>query len=164
MPGWVIPIIIIVVLIGACVALYFTGKKQQKKNEEAEAQIQASKQSVNVLIIDKKYVKMNQAGLPDIAMAQVPRLMRGRKVPVVKAKVGPRIMTLLCDEKVYPYVPVKKEVKAEVSGLYLVGVKAIHGPSLVPDEKLTMRARLSKKLAKTTEAVKADNDKKSKKK
>ena len=37
-------------------------------------------------------------------------------------------MTLLCDRDVYDVIPVKKEVRAEISGLYIVSVKGLRGP------------------------------------
>ena len=36
-------------------------------------------------------------------------------------------MSLICDEKIFESVPVKKEVKAVVSGIYVLGVKGLHG-------------------------------------
>ena len=46
---------------------------------------------------------------------------------MVKAKVGPQVMSLVCDDKIFDNVPVKKEVKATVSGIYITSVKGIHG-------------------------------------
>ena len=59
----------------------------------------------------------------------------GSKLPIVKAKVGPKISVLIADEKVFDQIPVKKEVKAEVSGLYIVGVKGIRGSLEAPASK-----------------------------
>ena len=39
------------------------------------------------------------------------------------------------DEKVFDLIPVKKEIKAEVSGLYIVGVKGIRGSLETPQKK-----------------------------
>ena len=54
---------------------------------------------------------------------QAPKLMRRTKLPIVKAKIGPKISILIADEKIFELIPVKKEVKADVSGLYIVGVR-----------------------------------------
>ena len=59
----------------------------------------------------------------------------GSKLPIVKAKVGPKISVLIADEKVFDLIPVKKEIKAEVSGLYIVGVKGIRGSLEAPQKK-----------------------------
>ena len=115
----IVLIVITVVLLAAIVALYFLGKKAQAKQADQQAQIDAMKQTVSMLIIDKKRVKIKESGLP--------QYLRGSKLPIVKAKAGPQIVTLVCDERIFDQVPVKKEVKATVSGIYLTGVKGIHG-------------------------------------
>ncbi len=135
-------IIIAAVLVGAFIALYFFSKKAQKRQAEAEEQLKASAQTMSMLIIDKKKMKIKEAGLPAVAVESTPKYLRGMKVPVVKAKVGPRVMTLLCDEKIYPIIPVKKEVKAVISGLYITGVKGLRGPLEVPKKE---KKRLFKK-------------------
>lgn len=119
--------VILAVLVVAVIVLYFLGKKAQKKQEEQQAQMEAMKQTVSMLIIDKKRMKLKDAGLPQIVMDQTPKLLRGSKLPIVKAKVGPQIMSLICDEKIFESVPVKKEVKAEISGIYITSVKGLHG-------------------------------------
>ena len=113
---WMILLIILVIMAIALIVLYFLGKKAQKKQEEQQAQIEASKQTVSMLIIDKKKMPLNKSGLPQIVIEQTPKLMRRSKLPVVKAKVGPRIMTMICDEKIFDSVPVKKEVKKTTGG------------------------------------------------
>jgi len=129
--GWIITIIISVVLIGLIVALYFFGKKAEKRQAEQQAQIEQYKQTVTMLIIDKKRMKITESGLPQSVIDQTPKLMRRSKLPVVKAKVGPQIMSLICDEKIFDSVPVKKEVKAVVSGIYITDVKGLHGKTTV---------------------------------
>ncbi len=122
-------IVILVVLIAAVVVLYFLGKKAQKRQDEQQAQMDAMKQTVSMLIIDKKKMRLKDAGLPPQVLAQAPKLMRMSKLPIVKAKIGPQVMSLVCDAKIFDDVPVKKEVKATVSGIYITGVKGLHGKS-----------------------------------
>ena len=119
----IVLLVILVILIAAVIALYFFGKKAQKKQDEQQAQIQANKQTVSMLVIDKKLMPLKDSGLPQMVIDQTPKLMRRSKLPIVKAKVGPKINILIADEKVFDLIPVKKEIKAEVSGLYIVGVK-----------------------------------------
>ncbi|MDD3206512.1 MAG: hypothetical protein PHS74_12385 [Lachnospiraceae bacterium] len=118
---------ILAVLIIAVIVLYFLGKKAQAKQSEQQAQIDANKQTVSMLIIDKKRLKMKESGLPQMVIDQTPKLMRRSKLPIVKAKVGPQVMSLVCDDKIFDSVPVKKEVKAVVSGIYITDVKGLHG-------------------------------------
>lgn len=131
----IVLLIILAVLIIACVVLYFLGKKAQKRQAEQQEQIDAMKQTVSMLIIDKKRMKMTDAGLPQVVLDQTPKLMRRAKLPIVKAKVGPQVMSLVCDEKIFESVPVKKEVKAVVSGIYITGVKGLHGKSVAAPTK-----------------------------
>lgn len=123
----IVLLIILAVLVIALIVLYFLGKKAQKRQEEQQEQINAMKQTVSMLIIDKKRMKLKDSGLPQMVIDQTPKFLRGSKLPVVKAKVGPQIMTLISDEKIFDSIPLKKEVKAVVSGIYITDVKGLHG-------------------------------------
>ncbi len=120
-------ITVLIILVVLLVVLYFVGKKMQKKQAEQEAQIEAAKQTVTMLIIDKKKLKLKDAGLPAAVLEQTPKYMRRAKFPIVKAKIGPQIMSLICDASIFDIIPVKKEVKATVSGIYITDVKGIRG-------------------------------------
>lgn len=137
--GTIVFIVIAAVLAIVAVVLYFLGKKAQKKQAEQQEMLNANKQTVAMLIIDKKRMKLRDAGLPQIVMEQVPKAMRGAKLPIVKAKVGPQIMSLICEDKIFDSVPVKKEVKAVVSGIYILDVKGLHGKQEVQPAKKKSR-------------------------
>ncbi|MCM1189668.1 MAG: hypothetical protein NC541_10290 [bacterium] len=140
-PWMIVLIVVAVVLIALIAVLYFLGKKAQKKQAEQQEMLEANKQTVSMLIIDKKRMKLRDAGLPQMVIDQTPKAMRGTKLPIVKAKVGPQIMSLICDEKIFDSVPVKKEVKAVVSGIYVLGVKGLHGKVEAPPAKKKSRFR-----------------------
>lgn len=128
MKTWhIVLIVILVILVAAVVALYILGKKAQKKREEQAAQIAAAAQTISMLIIDKKHMKLKDSGLPAAVLEQTPKLMRRSKMPIVKAKVGPKIMTFICEDSIFDTIPTKKEVKAVVSGLYITKVKGLRG-------------------------------------
>ena len=94
---------------------------------------------------DKKKMKLKDANLPDMVLQQTPKYMRRMKMPFVKAKVGPRIMTLIADPKVYEILPVKKEVKAVVSGIYITEIKSVRGGAIpAPPKKKGFFARFKK--------------------
>lgn len=135
---------ILAVLIIGVIVLYFLGKKAQKKQEAQEEQMKAVAQTISMLIIDKKRMKLKEAGLPAAVMENTPKYLRGAKLPIIKAKVGPKVMTLMCDEKIFPLVPIKKEVKATVSGLYITAVKGVRGPLEAPTKKKGFFARFKK--------------------
>lgn len=120
-------LIILAILVVAIVVLVIVGKKAQKKQAEQQAQIDAAKQTISMLVIDKKKMKLKDAGLPAIVLEQTPKYMRRAKLPIVKAKIGPQITSLICDAAIFDNVPVKKEVKATVSGIYITEVKGIRG-------------------------------------
>ena len=146
--GQIILIVLIVLLIASIIALYFFGKKQQKKQEETQEQMKAMAQHVTMLVIDKKRMKIKDAGFPAIVLENVPKYLRWTKVCVVKAKVGPKIVSLMCDEKIFPLVPVKKEVKAVISGIYLTEVRGLRGPLETPAKKQGFFQRMKNKLTK----------------
>ena len=141
----IVLLVILVILIAAVIALYFFGKKAQKKQDEQQAQIQANKQTVSMLIIDKKRMPLKDSGLPQMVIDQTPKLMRRSKLPIVKAKVGPKVMSLIADESVFDYIPIKKEVKATVSGIYITKVTGVRGPLEKPEGKKSWRTKLKEK-------------------
>lgn len=160
-------LIIVAVLLVVFIVLYVLGKKAQKKQDEQQAQIEASAQSVSMLIIDKKKMKLKDAGLPAAVLEQTPKLMRRSKLPIVKAKVGPKVMSFICDAAIFDSIPVKKEVKAVVSGLYITSVRGLHG-SIAPQTqaKKSFRAKLQEKYKAASaelEKEKASSNKKKKK-
>lgn len=112
--------LLVIVAIGA--GLYFWGTKLQKKYEEQQQMVNQHKQVVPLFVIDKKKDKLENLKLPKQVKEQIPKMQRKRKMPVVIAKAGPQIVTLMCDEVVYNTVPVKKQIKAEVAGIMLVNV------------------------------------------
>ena len=144
MAGKILLIILIILVIGL-VVLYFLGKKAQKKQEAQQEQMEAAKQTISMLIIDKKRLPIKQSGLPQMVIDQTPKLMRRSKLPIVKAKIGPKIMTLVADESIYDLIPVKKEVKADVSGIYIIGVRGLRGALTPPAKKKGWLARMKDK-------------------
>lgn len=160
---WVLLIIAIVFIVGAIV-LYFLGKKAQQRKEEQDAQMAAVAQTVSMLIIDKKKLKLAESGLPQQVIDQTPKRMRWAKLPIVKAKVGPKVVTLIADETIFNDIPVRKEVKASVSGLYITSVKGLRGPLEKPEEKKNFRARLQEKYKKLSAEVEAEKKQKESKK
>jgi len=142
----IVLIVITVILIAVVVVLYFLGKRAQKKQAEQQAMLEAHKQVVSMLIIDKKRMKLRDAGLPSMVLDQTPKFMRGSKLPIIKAKVGPQIASLICDEKIFDFVPVKKEVKATISGIYVLDVKGLHGKQLTSDTPVKKKGRFRRAL------------------
>lgn len=132
---WIVFGIIAAILIIAFVVLYFLGKRLQKKQEGQQEAMDAAAQQMNLFIIDKKKLKAMDANLPKMVTDQIPKYMKRAKLPIVKVKVGARVMSLICDAKVFDTIAPKQEVKATVSGLYLTAAKRIRGPIVETDPK-----------------------------
>ena len=99
-------IIVLAICVAAIILLYFQGKRNMKKRDEQQAAIDQAAQWVNMLIIDKKKLRMKQSGLPQQVIDQI-----------------------------YDQIPVKKEVKASVSGLFISDVRGLRGPLEKPEKK-----------------------------
>ena len=128
--GWTILLIVLIVLAVLVTFLYFFGKKQQKRQAESQVTLDAMKQVMSILVIDKKKLKPSQSGLPQVAIDQVPKYLRWSKLPIVKAKYGPKVMTLVADAEAFEQLPVKKEAKVQISGIYITKVLSIRGGTI----------------------------------
>lgn len=128
--------IVLAVLLVAFIVLSIIGKKLQKKQEASQSQMESASQVTSILVIDKKRMKLTESGLPKAILENTPKYLRRSKVPIVKAKIGPKIMSLMCDEKIFPLLPVKKELKVVLSGIYIMDVKGSRNVLLSPQEKL----------------------------
>lgn len=131
----IVLIVILVVLVAALIGLYFFGRNAEKKQAEQQKTMEANAQTINAFVIDKKKLKLKEAGLPSIVLEQSPKYARISKVPIVKVKAGPRVMNLIADPKVYEQILPKQDIKATVSGLYITSFKRIRGPIYEPPKK-----------------------------
>ena len=144
----VLSVLLVIAIIAAVVlvVLYFVGRRLEKKQMESETQMKAASQTVSILVIDKKKMKLKDAGLPAVVLEQTPRYLRSSKVPIVKAKIGPKIMSLICDMAIYDQIPVKKEVKAVISGIYIMDVRGLRS-GLDKAEKVGFMQKIKNKAA-----------------
>jgi len=136
---------ILAVLVVAVIVLYVLGKRAQNRQAEQQEQLDAAAQTISMLVIDKGRLRLRDAGFPSVVLESTPKYLRRSKVPVVKAKVGPRVMTLMCEQSIFDQIPVKKEVKATVSGIYITAVRGVRGSLETPVKKQGLFARLRNK-------------------
>jgi len=149
METWmIVTLVIVLVVTAALIALYIFGSKMQKKQEKAQADMMVGAQTYSILVIDKKKMKLKEAGFPAVVLEQTPKYLRNSKVPVVKAKIGPKVMSLMCEPKIFDLIPVKKEVKAVMNGIYIIDVKGMRGGLAEKPEKLSFMQKIKAKLAK----------------
>ena len=94
--------------------IYNFKKRMEKKMTSQKELVDQHKITTTILILEKRMDKIKNANIPKAVIDQIPKIYKLRKVPIVKAKIGPQVMSLVCDEKIFATVPVKKEVKAVV--------------------------------------------------
>ena len=135
MPWWLIMIIVIVVALAIMFVLYRVGDKLQKKQSAQREQMAEAAQPMNMLIIDKKMLPMKDAGLPKMVMEQTPKRYQKAKLPIAKVKVGPQIMNMICDDAIFDELPTRGEVRAMVSGIYIISVKSVRGKKVAQEEE-----------------------------
>lgn len=140
----IVLLVIMLILLAGVIAVYFIGRKAQKQQVQAQEQMDAVAQQVVLMIFDKKRLKLSQSGLPQAVIDQAPWYTKLAKVPIVKCKVATRqgdmavrqTVNLIAEESIFDSIPVNKEVRATVSGLYITKVKQLHGKPLpVPEKK-----------------------------
>lgn len=112
-------IIVAIIIIGFILYKKFITPKMNEYN----TMLNQNKQTVSIFIISKFKGKLTEENLPKMVIDQIPKLLRKRNFPLVKAKVGPQITTLIADEKIFNKIPEKKMVKADIAGLYIVDIK-----------------------------------------
>ena len=113
---------VLIILFAVLIILYFLVRRLQAKQAMQQPMLEANTMEVSMLIIDKKKMRVKEAvsaGLPEQVEKEMPIYARLTKLPIVKAKVGPRVLTLMSDPEVYDILPLKKEVKVAVSGIYI---------------------------------------------
>ena len=144
MSFWNVLLVIIVILAILLVVLYILGSRMQKRQAEQQTMIDASKQTVSILAIDK-----------------TPWYMKWAKLPIVKAKIGPKVVTMIADEKVFLQLPLRTEAKVVISGLYITEIKSVRGgiPPLPKKKKFFDRFKKNTEEAAKKEASKSKKNK-----
>ena len=115
-------------ILGVVIAIIVTAfilirKRVRKRMDEQESMVNQHKITTTILVLEKRKDKVANANIPKNIVEQIPRLYKMRKMPIVKAKIGPQIMDLMCEEKVYDQLPVRKSVKVELAGIFIAGIK-----------------------------------------
>ncbi len=114
-------ILLVAFILGAVgVGLFFLNRWATKKQSEQQAFISTNKQSYTVYVIDKKRDKVDNISLPKAVKEAMPKYSKFMKQYFVQVKIGPQIQILMCDKNVYEGIPVKKNVKIDVAGIYIV--------------------------------------------
>ncbi|MCL1923972.1 MAG: hypothetical protein FWF50_00140 [Defluviitaleaceae bacterium] len=123
LPDILILIAIIVGVVG--VGLYFFTRWASRKVGEQQRMMQSMNQSITIYVIDKKKDKLTNANLPKAILEQMPKRANLMKMHLVKVKTGPQIMTMIADKHVWNALPMKKNIKVEVSGIYITSMQGL---------------------------------------
>ena len=73
-------------------------------------------------------------------------------------------MSLIADEAIFEEIPVKKEVKASVSGIYITSVRGLRGPIEKPAKKKSFRSRMQDRYNKANAELQAEKERTEKEK
>jgi len=121
--GIILFLIVVVVIIGIVIGLRFLRKRVQRKMDEQQTLVDQHKVTTSILVIEKKKDRISNANIPKSVVDQIPKIYKLKKVPIVKAKVGPQVMDLLCDEDVFDKLPERKTVRVDLAGIFIAGIK-----------------------------------------
>ena len=139
---------VLIILFAVLLILYFLGRRLQAKQAMQQPMLEANTMEVSMLIIDKKKMRVKEAvsaGLPE------------------QVEKEPRVLTLMSDPEVYEILPLKKEVKVAVSGIYIRSIKSVRGGTVQEKPKKTgFFAGLRKKAEKAVKENGAGQAKKKK--
>ena len=65
-------LVILVIAVVVLAVLYFLGRKMEKRQVEQQSMMEAAKQVVSILVIDKKNLKAKDSGLPCSVLGFMP--------------------------------------------------------------------------------------------
>ncbi|SES03598.1 hypothetical protein [Lachnobacterium bovis] len=153
--------VVVAVLLALSVGLFFLEKKYRKAKEQQDDILAKNSQWMTLLIIDKKRCKADDSGLPNSIKETLPKAFRRmKKLAIVKAKVGPKIISFIADESIFDDIPVGKEISAFVGGLYISEIRGIRGPIERSTTKKGFRARMAEKYNQASKELKEQKKKK----
>ena len=123
MAWWILYIILGVITAVIIVGYFFLKKRMNQKLEMQKELVEQHKVTTTILVLEKRWDKVQNANIPKSVVGQIPKIYKLRKVPIVKAKIGPQVMDLLCDEDIFNRIPEKKTVKVDLAGIFIAGIK-----------------------------------------
>ncbi len=145
-------IIIFAVVVVIGFGLYYLNRWASKKMTAQQDAIAKNKQNMTIFVIDKKHDYAKNVNLPKMVAEQLPKTTKLMKMYFVQAKIGPQILTLICDKHIYNNLTPKKSVQVEMAGLYIVGVKGLKSAEEM--KKIEKEKKKSEKQAQKAESKK----------
>jgi len=118
-------IIVAVVVVALVVGLYFLNRWASKRMSNQQDVMNKNRQPASIFVIDKKRDKAANVHLPKVVMDNLPRTAKLMKMYFIKAKIGPQIMTLMCDKNIFLGLQPKKNYQVELAGIYIISAKGV---------------------------------------
>lgn len=116
-------IVLAVVIAALVVGFIFLRKKIKSKVDDQQTLVNQHKVPTSILVLEKRKDRVTNANMPKSVKDQIPKIYMVKKVPIVKAKVGPQVIDLLCDDEVFDKLPLRKTVRVDLAGIYIAGMK-----------------------------------------
>ena len=116
-------IVLAVVIAALVVGFIFLRKKIKSKVDDQQTLVNQHKVPTSILVLEKRKDRVTNANMPKSVKDQIPKIYIVKKVPIVKAKVGPQVIDLLCDDEVFDKLPLRKTVRVDLAGIYIAGMK-----------------------------------------
>lgn len=121
--GYILIALVLALIAGGFFLYRFLKKKLQKRMDDQQEMVNQHKVPASILILEKRRDRIQNANVPKSVIEQVPKIYKLKKMPIVKAKIGPQVMDLLCDEEVFDKLPERKTVRVEMAGIFIAAVK-----------------------------------------
>lgn len=121
--GYILIALVLALIAGGFFLYRFLKKKLQKRMDDQQEMVNQHKVPASILILEKRRDRIQNANVPKSVIEQVPKIYKLKKMPIVKAKIGPQVMDLLCDEEVFDKLPERKTVRVELAGIFIAAVK-----------------------------------------
>ena len=116
---WIVWLIIAIIAGLLAVGFLFLRKKMREKMDAQKELIEQVKMTTTILVIAKRIDHIKNSDIPRKILDQIPKMYKIKKIPLVKAKVGPMVIDLICEEDVFSKLPEKKNVKVEIAGIFI---------------------------------------------
>ncbi len=114
-------LLIIVIVVAAILGgLLFFNRWAAKKYGAQQDMLDKSKMVTSIFVLNKKKMRLKDANLPKIVLQNIPKFYTVFKMPMVQAKIGNKVMNLICDKKVFKKLELKKNCKVEMAGIYIL--------------------------------------------
>jgi len=152
-----ITILVIAIVAAVGGGLYFLNRWASKRYAGQKEMIDKNKQTVQIYVLEKRHDYAKNVNLPKQVRENLPKVYNYMKMYLVQAKVGPQITTMMTEKAVYNAMPVKKTVKVDVAGIYIVAIKGVKTPE---EQKQARKDKLAaeKAAAKAAKAAKGSKN------